>query len=90
MTTLHSDATGHAATRATGAPQAAPGNLSALLVLFLAAGAGLAVATLYYSQPMLGALGADIDASESAVGFVPTLTQVGVCSGHLIPGSAGG
>ncbi|RYZ01106.1 MAG: MFS transporter, partial [Comamonadaceae bacterium] len=37
--------------------------MSASLILLLATGAGLAVATLYYSQPMLGVLGADIGAS---------------------------
>ena len=37
--------------------------LPAALVLLLASGAGLAAASLYYSQPMLGVLGADIGAS---------------------------
>ncbi|RIX46883.1 MAG: MFS transporter [Rhodocyclales bacterium GT-UBC] len=54
------------------------------LVLLLAAGAGLAVASLYYSQPMLGILGADIGASERAVGLVPTLTQLGYALGILL------
>lgn len=66
---------------------AAPGAASALpasLVLLLATGAGLAVAALYYSQPMLGVLGADIGASARAVGFVPTLTQLGYALGILL------
>ena len=54
------------------------------LVLLLATGAGLAVATLYYSQPMLGVLGADIHASDRAVGWVPTLTQLGYALGLLL------
>jgi len=54
------------------------------LVLLLATGAGLAVAALYYSQPMLGVLGADIGASARAVGFVPTLTQLGYALGILL------
>lgn len=58
--------------------------LPASLVLLLAAGAGLAVASLYYSQPMLGILGADIGASERAVGLVPTLTQLGYALGILL------
>src|SRR3954468_15771212 len=54
------------------------------LVLLLATGAGLAVAALYYSQPMLGVLGADIGASARAIGFVPTLTQLGYALGILL------
>ena len=51
------------------------------LTLLLASGAGLSVATLYYSQPMLGVLGGDIGASTQAVGFLPTLTQLGYALG---------
>jgi predicted MFS family arabinose efflux permease len=58
--------------------------LPASLVLLLATGAGLAVAALYYAQPMLGVLGADIGASARAVGFVPTLTQLGYALGILL------
>lgn len=65
------------------APAAAP-VLPASLVLLLATGAGLAVAALYYAQPMLGVLGADIGASARAVGFVPTLTQLGYALGILL------
>lgn len=65
------------------APAEAPA-LPASLVLLLATGAGLAVAALYYSQPMLGVLGADIGASARAVGFVPTLTQLGYALGILL------
>lgn len=59
-------------------------SLPASLVLLLATGAGLAVASLYYSQPMLGVLGADIGASTRAVGLVPTLTQLGYALGILL------
>ena len=65
------------------APTALPA-LSPSLVLLLATGAGLAVAALYYSQPMLGVLGADIGASTRAVGFIPTLTQLGYALGILL------
>lgn len=54
------------------------------LVLLLASGAGLSVASLYYSQPMLGVLAADIGASSTAIGFVPTLTQLGYALGILL------
>lgn len=55
--------------------------LPASLLLLLAAAAGLAVASLYYSQPMLGVLGAEIGASDRAIGLVPTLTQLGYALG---------
>jgi predicted MFS family arabinose efflux permease len=58
--------------------------LPASLVLLLATGAGLAVAALYYNQPMLGVLSADIGASPRAVGFIPTLTQLGYALGILL------
>lgn len=54
------------------------------LVLLLASGAGLAVASIYYSQPMLGELGAGMGASTSTVGLVPTLTQLGYALGILL------
>ncbi len=68
------------------APQAADATrgLPLPLILLLASGAGLAVAALYYAQPMLGVLGADIGASDRAVGFVPTLTQLGYALGILL------
>ena len=59
-------------------------DLPASLVLLLATGAGLSVASLYYAQPMLGVLGADIGASGRAVGFIPTLTQLGYALGILL------
>jgi len=51
------------------------------LVLLLATGAGLAVASLYYAQPLLGTLGADMGASAREIGLVPTLTQAGYALG---------
>ncbi|MFC5520764.1 MFS transporter [Polaromonas jejuensis] len=54
------------------------------LVLLLATGAGMSVASLYYSQPMLGVLGSDIHATDRAVGLVPTLTQLGYALGILL------
>ena len=66
-------------------PQAAVvAQLPAQLLGLLAAGAGFAVASLYYSQPMLGVLGADIGASDRAVGMVPMATQLGYALGILL------
>ena len=67
------------ATDATPAPPLPP--LTRPLVGLLAAGAGLTVASLYYSQPMLGILGTDVAASPKAIGLVPTLTQLGYALG---------
>ncbi|WP_417067819.1 MFS transporter [Niveibacterium terrae] len=53
-------------------------------VFLLASGAGLAVASLYYSQPMLGILASAIGASSGAIGWVPTLTQLGYALGILL------
>lgn len=58
--------------------------ISRALVLMLAAGAGLAVASIYYSQPMLGVLGEDLQAGTRATGWVPTLTQLGYALGILL------
>jgi predicted MFS family arabinose efflux permease len=54
------------------------------LILLLATGAGLSVASLYYSQPMLGILASAIGASSRNIGFVPTLTQLGYALGILL------
>lgn len=58
-------------------PPALPG----LLVPVMSAGAGFSVASLYYAQPMLGAMGASLGASDASIGLVPTLTQLGYAAG---------
>ncbi|MCZ4316001.1 MFS transporter [Comamonadaceae bacterium G21597-S1] len=65
-------------------PEGSQARLPAPLVLLLSASAGLAVASIYYSQPMLGVVGAGIGASNQAVGQVPTLTQFGYALGILL------
>ena len=62
-------------------PAAPAAALSTGLVALLAGAAGLSVASLYYSQPMLGVLGPDIGASERTVGGIPMLTQLGYALG---------
>jgi len=70
---------------ATHSPDAEPSHpLTLALVGLLAAGAGLSVAALYYSQPMLGELQSDIGASARQVGLVPTLTQLGYAAGIFL------
>ncbi|NPC72031.1 MFS transporter [Corallococcus exiguus] len=63
---------------------AASTSLSHGLRLLLAASAGLSVAAIYYSQPMLGVMGATLGASDTAVGLVPMLTQLGYALGILL------
>lgn len=54
------------------------------MVLLMAGAVGLAVATLYYNQPLLGELAAGIGATPAAVGLVPTATQLGYGLGILL------
>jgi len=54
------------------------------LIVLLAAGAGLSVASLYYNQPILGTLAADLGASAAEVGAVPMSTQIGYAAGILL------
>jgi predicted MFS family arabinose efflux permease len=58
--------------------------MSLSLILLLATGGGLAVACIYYSQPMLGLLGTEFHAAPSAIGLVPTLTTLGYALGILL------
>lgn len=51
------------------------------LILLLATGAGLAAASLYYSQPMLALLLAEFKSTPAAIGLVPTLTTLGYALG---------
>jgi predicted MFS family arabinose efflux permease len=54
------------------------------LVLLLAAMAGLGVATIYYSQPILAILGPDLHAGAGELGLIPMLTQLGYALGILL------
>jgi len=60
------------------------GALSPALTFLLAAGTGLTVAALYYSQPILGVLGGELHATARGVGWIPTLTQLGYALGLLL------
>lgn len=70
-------------TNGTAAPTRGPG---AGLTALLAAGAGLSVASIYYSQPLLGVVGADLHAPPWLVGWIPTATQLGYAAGLLLLG----
>ncbi len=58
--------------------------LTRALVLVMAVSVGATVANLYYNQPMLGAIAADLAVSPSAVGLIPTATQLGFGLGLLL------
>lgn len=44
----------------------------------------VAVANLYYNQPILAAIAESFNASADQVGWIPTLTQLGYASGLLL------
>ncbi|NOK17544.1 MFS transporter [Corallococcus carmarthensis] len=53
------------------------------LVWLMAVAGAVTVANLYYNQPLLGDIGRTLGADGSALGLVPTLTQVGYAVGML-------
>lgn len=69
--------------------QASATGVPTSLVLLLALSAGLTVASIYYSQPMLGVLGEEMRAGPQALGLVPTLAQLGYAAGILLSAPLG-
>ena len=61
--------------------------VSRWVILMLALGAGFSVASIYYAQPLLPLMGADLHLSIEGMGMVPTLTR-GICSGDPVPAAA--
>ncbi|MCG2592145.1 MFS transporter [Ramlibacter sp. XY19] len=70
--------------RAASARTATP---SRALMLLLAAGAGFSVASIYYAQPLLGVIGAELEAPAWLTGWIPTATQLGYAAGLVLLGS---
>lgn len=54
------------------------------MVWILSIASAMAVANLYYIQPLLADIGRNFAVSESAVGFIATLTQLGYAAGLLL------
>jgi len=54
------------------------------LIGLLAAAAGIAVANLYYAQPLAPVIGRSLNASDRAVGIALTFTQIGYALGMLM------
>ncbi|WP_333850093.1 MFS transporter [Leclercia sp.] len=57
--------------------------VSRWVIFILAIGAGFSVASIYYAQPLLPLMGADLHLSIEGMGMVPTLTQAGYALGIL-------
>lgn len=51
-----------------------PHAASRWVIFMLALGAGFSVASIYYAQPLLPLMGADLHLSIEGMGLVPTLT----------------
>jgi len=58
-------------------PTEAPPALGRATTLLLAVAAGLAVANVYYAQPLLGAIRHDLHIGGAVIGIVITVTQIG-------------
>lgn len=59
-------------------------SISLGLTLIMAAACGIAVANLYYNQPMLGIIQAAFPGQQAITAFVPTATQLGYAMGMLL------
>ncbi len=58
--------------------------LTRTLTILLAIGSAVAVANLYYCQPLLVLMGKTFHETSTQIGFVPTLTQLGYAAGLLL------
>lgn len=58
--------------------------LSPMLTLLLATATGLAVASIYYVQPLLGLLSSQFGVGSASIGLLPTLTQLGYAAAILL------
>jgi predicted MFS family arabinose efflux permease len=65
-------------------PQTTSNVLNRKLVLFLAMATGLAVANLYYVQPVLADMGREFNIPNGQAGILSTLTQIGYTIGLLL------
>jgi len=68
----------------TAADDARPAHLATSLVVLFAVGSGLSAASLYYNQPILGAMARELHATPRQIGLVPMLTQLGYAAGILL------
>ena len=67
-----------------GSQAASDASISLGLTVVMAIACGMAVANIYYNQPLLGAIGNSFPNHRSVVGFVPMTTQLGYALGLLL------
>lgn len=70
-----------ASSDATAKPHASP--LTRARVLLMAIACGLAVANIYYNQPMLDDIGRSLHIGALQIGLIPVLTQLGYATGLI-------
>lgn len=61
-----------------------PTAIPAWMTVLLAASCGLVVANIYYAQPLVGPIGAELGLSAGAAGLIVTMTQIGYGIGLLL------
>ncbi|GAA1181413.1 MFS transporter [Pseudonocardia alaniniphila] len=65
-------------------PGGAPVGISTKLAVMLAIASGMAVANIYYAQPLLGQIGRDLGVGPAGLGLVTTVTQIGYLLGLIL------
>jgi predicted MFS family arabinose efflux permease len=65
-------------------PGESPPGISTKLAVMLAIASGMAVANIYYAQPLLEQIGHDLGVGPAGLGLVTTVTQVGYLLGLIL------
>jgi predicted MFS family arabinose efflux permease len=60
-----------------------PGDLSPRNITVLASVSGIAIANLFYAQPLLPEIGRSLGMTEATTGLIPALSQIGLACGIL-------
>jgi predicted MFS family arabinose efflux permease len=78
------DATSYHRAKPTVEAPVRPSSISFGMTLVMAIACGVAAASIYYNQPMLGLMEAALPGQLAATGFVPTATQLGFAVGLVL------